>query len=241
MTDLLMQRPLMFKLDRAPDNRGLRCDVSGLFLGHNALLQKDEVGNFQARSDDDLRMAFGSLYGGQADWDSRVRSVNLVAKALNAGDMARAMMAAVLMRLPDPNLPVADTNGVLAKAGFNPDEPRDERGRWTNGGNNWNDNAEAAGHTARIQLADAGFSDASDDPVAQAASRAAAAAQQSHGSGASRDKPVNRERRNAWQTLGSNLSDDAGSVLSEIGRAQVDESHDDQAVAEAETKAIAEA
>ena len=47
--------------------------------------------------------------------------------------MARAMMTAVLMRLPDPGDPGgnADPDGALAKAGYNAAEPRDERGRWS--------------------------------------------------------------------------------------------------------------
>jgi hypothetical protein len=47
--------------------------------------------------------------------------------------MARAMMTAALMRLPDPGDPGgnADPDGALAKAGYNAAEPRDERGRWS--------------------------------------------------------------------------------------------------------------
>ena len=233
-------RRLLFKLDQNPKGLGLRCDSGGLFLGGDALLERDRHGNFEARPASDLQKVLGRVYGDETNWENRIRSVKLVANALNKGDMARAMMTAVLMRLPDRDgaIRIADVDGVLAKAGFNPDEPRDERGRWTNGGNG-NDDAELAGHTARVQLADAGFSDASDDPVAQAASRAAAVAQHNHGNGASRDKPVNRERGNARQTLGSKLSDNADTLLSEIGRAQLEESNVDRAVAE--TKAIAEA
>lgn len=62
--------------------------------------------------------------------------MDVVAKALNGGDKARAMMAAVLMRLPEPDsgIHIADIDSVLAKAGFNPAEPRDERGWWTTDG-----------------------------------------------------------------------------------------------------------
>lgn len=148
-----MLQPLMFKLEQDPKGRGLRCDENGLFLARQALLQRDIEGNFQARSAADLRKIFRGIYRDEADWQSCIRSVKLVAKALNKGDMARATMIAVLTRLPDPG----DVDGVLAKAGFNPDEPRDERGRWTTDGN---------GTSAGAQLADAGMSDASDDPVA---------------------------------------------------------------------------
>ena len=120
--------------------------------------------------------------------------MQLVANALNKGDTARAMITAVLMRLPDPGgaTRIADMDGVLTKAGFNPDEPRDERGRWTDGGANgeaaignygYGDvaatdmrNPTAATNAGRrpagVQLADAGLSDASDDPVAQSAAHA---------------------------------------------------------------------
>ena len=161
MTDMRMLRSLMFKLDKPPIIAICAATPAAFFWGRNALLQQDEEGSFRARPAADLRIVFNSLYGDEADWDSSIRSVGLVAKALNKGDMARATMTAVLMRLPDPDGPIgfAGLSGGLAKAGFNPDEPRDERGRWTYGGNNGNDDAEPSGHNARIQLADAGCTD----------------------------------------------------------------------------------
>lgn len=192
-----MQQPLMFKLDQDPRNRGLRCDGDGLFLGRNALLDRDRVGNFQARPTGDLRKIFDGIYRGQTNWESRIRSVRLVANALNKGEMARAMMTAVLMRLPDPDssIRIADVDSVLAKAGFNSDEARDERGRWTNGGSDGE--SEIAGNSsesrvaadpqkpsavmdsnfrhASVRLTDAGEIEAPDDPVSQASARAVTA------------------------------------------------------------------
>jgi hypothetical protein len=52
----------------------------------------------------------------------------VVAKALNEGNIARAMIAAVLMRMPECD------KKMLEKAGFDPNEARDARGRWTDGG-----------------------------------------------------------------------------------------------------------
>jgi hypothetical protein len=163
----------------------LRCDDGGLFLGRDALLQRDRQSNFEARPVAELRTVLGRVYGDEANWESRVRSVKLVASALNKGEMARAMMTAVLMRLPDPGgaIRIADADGVLAKAGFNPNESRDERGRWTSGGSNGEakiasdidgdrERTNANFRSAGIQLADAGLSDAVDDPVTQAAARA---------------------------------------------------------------------
>ncbi len=126
-----MRRQLMFKLDQNPEGSGLRCDSTGLFLGRDALLQRDRHGNFEACPVDELRKVLGRTYADETNWESRTRSVKLVANALNKGEMARAMMTAVLMRLPDLDsaIRIAEVDGVLAKAGFNPDEPRDERGR----------------------------------------------------------------------------------------------------------------
>ena len=123
----------------------------------------------------------------------RRQALRVIANALNVGDVARAQVGTVLLGIPDPpqlskgigsrdemvrlicdlnwsGMPKWDPDRVLEKAGFNPDEPRDEQGRWTSAG------ASAASRDPRIQLADAGMSDASDDPVAEAAVRASAAA-----------------------------------------------------------------
>lgn len=175
-----------FKLDQNPGGRGLRCDDDGLFLGRVPLLQRDGRGHFEARPVTELQKILHRAYGADTNWQSCARSAELVAKALNKGEMARAMMTAVLMRLPEPD----DLNDALTKAGFNPDEPRDEKGRWTTDGNGATHDADVPDITARIQLAQDGDSDASDDPVAQAATRAAAlSAQRNHGSGTSRGKP----------------------------------------------------
>ena len=125
-----VHQPSMFKLDQNPHGTGLRCDEGGLFLGRVALLKRDRSGIFEARPVAEVKAIFERAYDGQADWESRIRSVHLIADTLNKGDVALAMMAAVLMRLPDPseNVPIAE--GALEKAGYNSDEPRDERGRW---------------------------------------------------------------------------------------------------------------
>ncbi len=229
-----MQQRLLFKLDQGPHSRGLRCHTSGLFLGPHALLRRDDDGNFEARGESDLRQAFSDIYGDETEWESRIRSVKLVASALNKGEMARAMMTAVLMRLPDPDgsIRISDVDGTLAKAGFNPDEPRDERGRWTTGGESGIIGHGDDRYTAGVQLADAGMSDASDDPVAQAAVRAAdAEARHSSRSGGSRDKPAAHSR--SWESFFSD-------VFAEIGRAEISESNANRAAIDAGAKAIAE-
>ncbi len=160
-----MPQLAMFKLDQNPQGSGLRCDGGGLFLGRDALLERDRNGKFEARTVTEIQRIFGSAYDEETNWNSRVRSVSLVADALNKGDTARAMMLAVLMRLPDrtDTMCVADMNRVLIKAGFNPDEPRDECGRWTcDGGDDKDDALEhlpAVDHKNIWQLLGAELSD----------------------------------------------------------------------------------
>jgi hypothetical protein len=129
---------------------------------------------------------------------------------------------------------------ALTKAGYNPDEPRDERGRWTNG-TGGSVEPDTAGRSPRIQLADAGTSDASDDPVAEAAARAAAAARRNTGTAYSQAKPVDSDHEDFWQALGSRLSHEAKSALWEIGRTQIDDSNANLAIATDEANVIAHA
>jgi hypothetical protein len=131
-----MTQPLMFKLDQNAKGRGLRCDRDGLFFAGKALLERDAEDQFRPIPALKIRKVLSNAYRADGNWESRIRSVDVVAKALNNGDVARAMMAAVLMRLPEPDGAIHITNidSLLAKDGFNSDEPRDERGRWTSAG-----------------------------------------------------------------------------------------------------------
>jgi hypothetical protein len=236
--EVAMQQ-LMFKLDKNPNGRGLRCDADGLFLGCDALLRKNDEGNFEARSDDELQETLGRAYGGNAKWESHIRSVKLVANALNKSDMARAMMTAVLMRLPDPGglIRIPDIEDALAKAGYNSDEPRDERGRWTDGGSSA---PSAPRRDPRIQLADVGMSDASNDPVAEAVAHAATARHDSCAAH-SQTGPVDSRHRHFWQIIGSNLLTRAKSALSEVGHAEVVNSSANLAADSIEAHVIARA
>jgi hypothetical protein len=88
-----------------------------------------------------------------------------------------------------------------------------------------------------IQLADGGVSDASDDPIAQAASRAAEAQRNA----SAQAGPANSEREGFWQRLGSELSDGTKALIAEIGREQIEQSDADLATATAAANVIADA
>jgi hypothetical protein len=87
----------------------------------------------------------------------------------------------------------------------------------------------------RVQLADAGISDASNDPTAQAATRAAEAQRNA----SAQSKPADSEHEGFWQRLGSELSEETKALLAEIGRTQVERSKLDLAAATAAAAAIA--
>ncbi|HTW35643.1 MAG TPA: hypothetical protein VMD53_13575 [Rhizomicrobium sp.] len=200
-----MGQQLLFKLDQTPNGRGLRCDADGLFLGREALLQRDAEGNFEARPADELQKILGRAYGYDANWESRVRSVKLVALALNKGDLARAMVTAVLMRLPEPGSPIsiADVDGVLAKAGFDRDEPRDERGRWTTDGNEVGESA-APNARHRVQPADSSTSGIEAEVRAtEAAGRASVQPISADELSPSRFRPINKHRRASYSKKAS--------------------------------------
>ncbi len=236
-----MQQPLTFRLDQDPKGRGLRCDSDGLFLGGEALLRRDEAGIFETRQSAELLRTFIRIYGEETDWESRLRSVKLVANALNKKDMARAMMTAVLMRLPEPRsqILISDVDGVLARADFNPDEPRDERGQWTRDGDGGVESGDVNGNPG-VQLADTGRSDIAGDPVAEAAARAATSSHHAPAASNSHDRSVGGAPKGFWETLGSNLSNDVEFALSEIGRAEAIQSNADRAVGDAELNVVAE-
>ncbi|MFI4973868.1 MAG: hypothetical protein ACHP84_04935 [Caulobacterales bacterium] len=79
-----------------------------------------------------MKAAYGRDIGG-----ARLSAgLGVVADALNRGDLPRAMVAALHLRLSEPSREgaarVAQADEALTK--YDPNEPRDWRGRWTTGG-----------------------------------------------------------------------------------------------------------
>ena len=60
-----------------------------------------------------------------------VAGLNRVATALQNGELARAMISALLLRLDDISEEKFERLDALAKTNFNSDQPRDRDGRWT--------------------------------------------------------------------------------------------------------------
>jgi hypothetical protein len=99
------------------------------------LLRRTPVG-FSPRPDVEIASLLEAAYGeGSHALQSRL---GVIAQALNSGDFATAMIAAVHTRTPELSpeaaIRLANAERELIKYNFNPDEPRDWHGRWTRDG-----------------------------------------------------------------------------------------------------------
>ncbi len=138
-----------------PDNRRIYCNDDGVFIGPDCALIRAETDcaghrSYQLRPPSEIARLLDAGYGTRFGVDSLVSWLNVIAKALNDGDMTLAQIATLQLGLPA----LADGAAVsrmaaadrLLKAGFDPNEPRDWHGRWTTGG--------SAGGGPRRQLAE---------------------------------------------------------------------------------------
>jgi len=126
-----------YRLSDEPRDFGLSCGAHGLTLAGVPLLKRTEAG-FQPRPLEEIGRLIGRAYQTDADIAGLMGGLNAVARALNGGEQTRAMVAALLLKLPDLDWDgaarIALADEALSKAGFNPDEGRDSQGRWTTDG-----------------------------------------------------------------------------------------------------------
>ena len=115
---------------------GLDCTTDGVTLAGVPLLRRT-VRGFVPRDDLEIRWLLESAYGQAVDADRVVKGLAIVARALNEREPARAMIGALLLELCELDWAgaarLAQADDTLAK--FDPDEARDERGRWAANGN----------------------------------------------------------------------------------------------------------
>lgn len=121
-----------FRLANEQGSLGLSCHAGGVSLAGVQLLQKTAKG-FAPRSADEIGALMKCAYGPETDAIRLTRGLDVVAAALNRGDLGRAMIGAVHLRLEelsfDAATRIARADDALAK--FDPNEPRDDRGRAT--------------------------------------------------------------------------------------------------------------
>jgi hypothetical protein len=110
---------------------GLSCQENQLTFAGVPLLRRTDSG-LAPRSPLEIEFLMKAAYL-DFDEEARVsRGLGVIANALNRNDRAKASMAAVFLRLADLDLEsavrVAHANDALSK--YDPDQPRDWRGRW---------------------------------------------------------------------------------------------------------------
>jgi hypothetical protein len=125
----------VFRLTNESGGLGLSCTPAGLSLAGVPLLYQTQAG-LVPRPASEIASLLNAAYGDQPTvLQSRLGAI---AQSLNCGDFAMAMIAAVHTRTlelsPEAAIRLAKAEQELTKYNFNPDEPRDWRGRWTTDG-----------------------------------------------------------------------------------------------------------
>lgn len=243
----------------SPRGRGVACDEGGAFVGAIPLLKRTlfhDRERWEPRDCGELSKQVGKQFGLPIDFSSKAGGLKAISNALNEGNVARAQIATVLLAIPEPpalakGKPAPDVmikfirdlywSGMI-KADWDSDEhprwpagtPDSQGGQFAPKGEvdaeNKTFDSDAVHRNPEIQVAGTVMSDAVNDPVVEAARRAADA-QRGASNARSGGSPV--------RSLGSRLWHEAESVFSQIGQAEVAESNANLAAANAETHAVA--
>ncbi len=121
---------------RGADCCGLAVDENGVTLGPDFPLVRKTLRGYEPAAVEDLSCLREVVPLGADDTQRLARHLESIAKALSAGDLARAHILGLyfpINRLTPDQLDRLRKAFALLKGNFNPDEPRDERGRWTTG------------------------------------------------------------------------------------------------------------
>jgi len=122
-----------------PGNRRIYCNHDGVFIGPDCALIRAEADcagrkRYTLRPRSEIAHLLDAGYGFHFALDGLMRSLEMIAKALDDGDAALAQIGTLQLRLPDLSEGAVNRMAAadrLLKAGYNPAEPRDWHGRWT--------------------------------------------------------------------------------------------------------------
>ncbi len=93
----------------------IECDTAGMRVGGVALLARGADGCWKRRDARNVNRELSELYGFPLDLTSICSGVDAVGAALENGELARAQIATLLLRLPDPPGAEATAVDVLEK------------------------------------------------------------------------------------------------------------------------------
>lgn len=170
-----------FGLSSPAAKSGLSCDADGAFIDDIPLLKSvTPNGQWIPRSCDEISNEISSRYGLPIDLSSRAGGLDVIARALNAGDVARAQIAAVLLAIPEPpplskGVPSPQAEQFirelfvsgLIKADWNPDKhprwpagsPDSRGGEFAPKGETFSNGSEVGDDTSRDGLLESGRTD----------------------------------------------------------------------------------
>jgi hypothetical protein len=125
--------------ERGPGCRGLVVDTDGVMLGPDCVLVRRTARGFEAADSAKLASLSKTVFTEDTQLRRLPQVLAGVARALEAGDLVKAQLLGLALRLgklDDAQLRRLSRAEGLAKdaASFDPDQPRDERGRWTTEG-----------------------------------------------------------------------------------------------------------
>lgn len=121
----------VFRLMNDPSELGLACTSAGVSLAGVPLLRRTQAG-FIPRPVSEIASLLKAAYG---DHPIALQSrLDSIAQALNHGDFTLAAITAVQTQTPELSaeaaLRLVNADEELRKYSYNPEEPRDWRGRW---------------------------------------------------------------------------------------------------------------
>jgi hypothetical protein len=125
--------------ERGPGCRGLVVDSDGVMLGADCVLVRRTVRGFEAADSEQLAGLTKTVFADDARLRRLPQVLAGVVSALEEGDLVKAQLLGLALRLgklDEAQLRRLSRAGGLAKdaISFDPDQPRDERGRWTTEG-----------------------------------------------------------------------------------------------------------
>ena len=119
--------------DRGPACRGLAVDAEGVMLGPDCSLVRHTPLGYRCADPDELARLTRDVFDGDARLSRLPIVLAGIVKALDGGDLLKAQLLGLeipIGELNDDRLQRLRAAKDLIKDGFDPNQPRDERGRW---------------------------------------------------------------------------------------------------------------
>ena len=151
--------------DRGPTSRRVAVDAEGAMLGPDCVLVRRAAGGYRSLGRGEAAAIQELLFGTGDAPDRLFQICGGIAKALNESQLALAQIAGLripVFELDSRQLKELAAAAPLIKANFNPDEPRDEHGRWTGDGGGDSEAAPAVAAIGTVAAAEAGALDLRD-------------------------------------------------------------------------------